>query len=334
MKTLFYSVRSYDKASMAEANAGRHEFEFTEAALDEKTVVLAQGFGAVCGFVNDEFTAPVLAALAKGGTRLILLRSAGFNNVDLAAAEAHGLTVMRVGYYSPYAVAEFAVTLMLALSRKIHHTYNKVREENFLLDGLLGFDLHGKTVGIVGTGKIGQVLAKIMNGFGCRVLAYDVAESEACKQAGAVYVSLETLLHESDIISLHVPLTPSTRYLINESSLSLMKKGVMLINTGRGGLIDSAALVEALKSRHVGAVGLDVYEEEGDIFFRDLSGTVLQDDIFARLLSFPNVLISGHQAFFTREALHDIATATLQNIEDFAAGRTNGNTLKASEKVR
>lgn len=329
MKVLFYSARPYDRDSLQALNNGKHDFVFTEARVDAQTVKLAEGYQAVCGFVNDGFSAAILQALYQAGVRLVLLRSTGFNNVDLKAADALGMAVMRVGYYSPYAVAEFAVTLMLGLSRKIHRTYNKVREENFLLDGLLGFDLHGKTVGIIGTGKIGQVLTRILGGFGCHVLAYDVAETQACKDAGARYCPLPELFSKSDIISLHVPLTPKTHHLINAESIALMKRGVMLINTSRGGLVDTTALIQGLKSQQLGAVGLDVYEEEGDLFFRDLSGQVLQDDRFARLLSFPNVLISGHQAFFTREALHDIAAATLTNIEDFTAGRTNANTLHA-----
>ncbi|MBP7252512.1 MAG: 2-hydroxyacid dehydrogenase [Alphaproteobacteria bacterium] len=329
MKVIFYSARPYDKESMQALNQGKHEFVFIEARLDDQTVKLAADYDAVCGFVNDTFSAPILQLLKSAGIKFILLRSTGFNNVDLKAADALGFTVMRVGYYSPYAVAEFAVTLMLALSRKIHRTYNKVREENFLLDGLLGFDLHGKTVGVIGTGKIGQVLSRILNGFGCHVLAYDVVENQSCKDAGARYCPLPELFIKSDIISLHVPLTPTTHHLINADTISQMKRGVVLINTSRGGLVDTTALIHGLKSQQLGAVGLDVYEEEGDLFFRDLSGQVLQDDRFARLLSFPNVLISGHQAFFTREALHDIAAATLANIEDFQAGRTNTSTLHA-----
>lgn len=334
MKVLFYSARPYDRESMQAVNNGRHELHFTEARLDAQTAKLAAGFEAVCGFVNDFFTPEILAVLANNGTRLLLLRSTGFNNVDLAAAAQCGIVVMRVGAYSPYAVAEFAVTLMLALSRKIHRTFNKVREENFLLDGLLGFDLHGKTVGIVGTGKIGQVLARIMTGFGCQVLAYDVSEHTACRELGVRYCPLPELLAASDIISLHVPLTPETHHMINGKTLAQMKRGAMLINTSRGGLIDTAALIGALKRQQLGAVGLDVYEEEGDLFFRDLSGQVIQDDLFARLLSFPNVLVSGHQAFFTREALNDIATATLVNLNDFAAGRSNENQLRAEAVVR
>lgn len=318
---------------MLAANAGRHQMEFTEARLDDKTVVLAQGYDAVCGFVNDQFTASILHTLAAFGMRLVLLRCTGFNNVDLVAAETQNITVMRVTHYSPYAVAEFAVTMMLALSRKIHRSYNKVREENFLLDGLLGFDLHGKTVGVVGTGKIGRVLMQILRGFGCNILASDLHENDESKNNGARYVPLTELLRQSDIVSLHLPLTPQTHYMINATALAAMRPGAMLVNTSRGGLIDTEALVQALKSRHLGAVGLDVYEEEGDLFFRDLSGQILQDDVFARLLSFPNVIVTGHQAFFTREALGDIATATVGNIDVFQAGQTNENNLKAAKFI-
>jgi D-lactate dehydrogenase len=334
MKVLFYSTRPYDRDTMLAANAGRYQLEFTEARLDEKTVVLAQGYDVVCGFVNDHFTAPILQTLAASGIGLVLLRCTGFNNVDLETAEAQKIAVMRVTHYSPYAVAEFAVTLMLALSRKIHRSYNKVREENFLLDGLLGFDLHGKTVGIVGTGKIGQVLTQILRGFGCNILAHDPYENDDCKNNGARYVPLTELLQHSDIVSLHLPLTPQTHYMINAEALAAMKPGAMLVNTSRGGLIDTEALVQALKSRHLGAVGLDVYEEEGDLFFRDLSGQVLQDDVFARLLSFPNVIVTGHQAFFTREALGDIAAATIDNIEAFGTGQTTENSLNTAKFIR
>ncbi|MGB4102101.1 MAG: 2-hydroxyacid dehydrogenase [Alphaproteobacteria bacterium] len=328
MKVLFYSARPYDRDSMQTANGGRHQLEFTEARLDEKTALLAQGFDAVCGFVNDCFTAPVLQSLKAAGVRLVLLRCTGFNNIDLTAAQANNICVMRVCRYSPYAVAEFAVTLMLALNRKVHHAYNKVREDNFLLDGLLGFDLNGKTVGIVGTGKIGRVLARILNGFGCTIRAYDLRENDACKEAGVRYVPLPELLRSSDIVSLHVPLTPQTQHMIGAEALATMKPGAMLINTSRGGLIDTMALIQALKARRLGAVGLDVYEGEGDLFFRDLSGQVMQDDIFVRLLSFPNVLVTGHQSFLTQEALRDIAQTTISNADDFIAGRTNENCLK------
>jgi D-lactate dehydrogenase len=334
MRVLVFSARSYDREFLTAAAAGRHALHFTEASLKPETAALAKGFPAVCGFVNDRFDAPVLAALKAGGTALLLLRSTGFNNVDLAAAAAHDLTVMRVSRYSPYAVAEFAVTLMLALNRKIHRAYTRVREENFLLDGLLGFDLHGKTLGIVGTGRIGTALAKIGAGFGCRLLGYDRVESAACRAIGLDYVALDALLRASDIVSLHLPLTPETRHLINAETLALMKNSAMLINTSRGATVDTRALIAALKKGALGAVGLDVYEEEEHLFFQDLSEKPLTDDVFARLLTFPNVIVTGHQGFFTREALNDIAAATVANLDDFAAGRANANMVSAEARSR
>ena len=335
MKALFFSARSYDQKSMEQANGYRHELHFTEVGLSAETAQMAHGFPAVCGFVNDRFDAEVLNILANGGTRLVTLRSTGFNNVDLEAAAQHGITVMRVGYYSPHSVAEFAVCLMQVLNRKVHKAYIRAREDYFLLDGLLGFDLHGKTVGIIGTGKIGQVLSTILHGFGCRLLGHDVFENDACQDLGLEYVALDELLASSDIVSLHAPLTPDTYHMINERTLGLMKPGAILINTSRGVLIDTQALIAALKTGHLGGAGLDVYEEEEGIFFRDLSGQVLSDDVFARLLTFPNVIVTGHQGFFTREALQDIAEATIENITDFEAGRTNANELtsKASPKA-
>lgn len=327
MKVLFFSARPYDREMMQTANAGRHEFEFTSAHLTEKTVSMAAGYPAVCGFVNDRFDSPVLAKLAAGGTRLVTLRSTGFNNVDLDAAERFGITVMRVSHYSPHSVAEFVVCLIQALNRKVHKSYSRAREEYFLLDGLLGFDLHGKTVGIVGTGKIGSVLATIMNGFGCRLLGHDRIRNEECLALGLEYLSLDELLANSDLVSLHAPLTPETYHMINDRTLGLMKPGAMLINTSRGALIDTKALIAALKSGHLGSAGLDVYEEEEGIFFRDLTGQVISDDVFARLLTFPNVIVTGHQGFFTREALHDIAMATVHNLDDFEHGRWNPNML-------
>ena len=284
------------------------------------TSVLADQFPAVCVFVNDQLDALVLAELARQGTRLIALRCAGFNNVDLAAARDLDMTVVRVPAYSPYAVAEHTVGLILSLNRKIHRAYNRVRDGNFALDGLLGFDLHGRTVGLIGTGQIGAVTANILNGFGCSLLAYDPYPNPACEAIGVRYVPLAELLAESDIITLHCPLTPETHYLINGRALSQMKKGVMLINTSRGALVDTRAVINALKSGQVGYLGLDVYEEEGDLFFEDLSDQAIRDDIFARLLTFPNVMITGHQAFFTAEALQNIAATTLANVTAFEQG--------------
>lgn len=327
MKVMLFSVRSYDRQSMESVNGGRHELHCTDVGVSAETAPMAHGFPAVCGFVNDDFNAKVLDILANGGTRLVTLRSTGFNNVDLEAAARAGITVMRVGHYSPYSVAEFAVCLIQALNRKIHKAYSRAREDYFLLDGLLGFDMHGKTVGIVGTGKIGQVLATIMNGFGCRLLGHDVYENAACRALGLEYVTLDDLFAQADIVSLHAPLTPDTYHLIDERALGLMKPGAMLINTSRGALVDTRALIAALKSGRLGGAGLDVYEEEEGIFFHDLSSQIMLDDVFARLLSFRNVIVTGHQGFFTHEALDDIAKATIDNISDFEAGRSNANVL-------
>ena len=334
MKTLVYSTRTYDKEYLEMANRGVHEFHFYETQLERRTAALARGFPVVCCFVDDELDAPVLRQLSRGGTKLITLRSTGFNNVDLMAAEELRLTVMRVSQYSPYAVAEFATGMILALSRKIHRAYNRVREGNFLLDGLLGFDIHGKIVGIVGTGKIGSVLAQIMHGFGCQLLGYDVTQNQSCLELGMRYVSLNELLAQSDIVSLHTPLTPKTRHIINRETLPLMKPGAMLINTSRGALVDTRALMSALKKQQLCAVGLDVYEEESHIYYQDLSEQIISDDVITRLTTFPNVLITGHQAFFTCEALIMIAETTIQNLSDFEAGRTNENIVEAKKMVK
>ncbi len=327
MRVLVYDAKPYDRETLATANRGRHQLRFVSTLLDEQTAVLAEGFPAVSIFVNDRATAEVLARLAALGVRLVTLRSTGFNNVDLDAARRLGITVMRVANYSPYAVAEFAVALLLAVVRKVHRAYNRVREGNFALDGLQGFDLHGRTVGVVGTGRIGAVFAQIMHGFGVRLLGFDQKPNPACEALGMRYVPLETLLEQSDIVSLHVPLTPHTYHLINAQTLARMKRGAVLVNTSRGALVDTEALIEALKSGQLSAVALDVYEEEEGLFFRDLSSQVIADDVFARLLTFPNVLVTGHQAFFTHEALAQIAETTIRNLDDFEAGRTNENTL-------
>jgi len=330
MKVLVYSTRSYDKEFLEAANQNKHELNFIEARLEESTTVLARQYPSVCCFVDDILSKRVIKRLSDGGTRLVALRATGFNNVDLKAAEELGMTIMRVSRYSPYAVAEFTVGMMLALSRKIHRAYNRVREGNFLLHGLIGFELHGKTVGIVGTGKIGSVLARILQGFGCALLAYDVTENPECTKLGVRYVRLKELLSKSDIVSLHLPLTPETRHLINDENLAYMKPGAMLINTSRGALVDT----RALKKGHLGAVGLDVYEEESHIFYEDLSDEIIPDDVITRLLTFPNALVTGHQAFFTQEAMAIIAETTIQNISDFAAGHENENILRPESVVR
>ncbi len=331
MKVAVFSTKPYDQQFLELANreAHGHELVFLETRLNDTTVSLAKGFEAVCVFVNDQVDAQVLKALAEGGTRIVALRCAGFNNVDLKAAEANNIKVVRVPAYSPHAVAEHSVALMLSLNRQIHRAHNRIREGNFALDGLLGFDLHGRTVGIIGTGQIGVEVARIMRGFGCQVLGYDLHPSSDCEQLGVTFVSLDELLAQADIITLHCPLTPDTHHLINAPAIGRMKPGVMLINTSRGAIIDTSAIIEGLKSGHIGYLGLDVYEEEGDLFFEDLSNLVLQDDVFARLLTFPNVLITGHQAFFTRNALESIARITLGNLTELEQKGQCANQLTA-----
>jgi D-lactate dehydrogenase len=330
MRVIVYSTKPYDREFLSAANAAHgHELTFVEARLTRETAALAAGFPVLCSFVNDAVDAATAEALAAGGTRLLALRCAGFNQVDLEAAAQVGLRVSRVPGYSPYAVAEHAAALVLALNRRLHRAYARVREGNFALEGLLGFDLHGKTVGVVGTGQIGEVFVRIMAGFGCRVLASDPVERDEVRALGAAYVPLEALFGESDIIALHCPLTAATHHLIDDAALARMRDGVMLINTGRGGLIDTRAVLDALKSGRIGYLGLDVYEEEAGLFFEDRSSTVIQDDVFARLLTFPNVLITGHQGFFTREALENIARTTMENVTAFERGEPSGNEVGA-----
>ncbi|HVF09942.1 MAG TPA: 2-hydroxyacid dehydrogenase [Abditibacteriaceae bacterium] len=333
MKVAIFSTKPYDRTFLEAANVEHgHELVFFESPLSRETVPLAAGFPAVCAFVNDQLSAPVLVELAGGGTQLIALRCAGFNNVDLATARDLSMTVMRVPAYSPYAVAEHTVGLMLTLNRRIHRAYARVREGNFALQGLLGFDLHGRTVGVVGTGQIGTIVARIMRGFGCEVLAYDLYRNPECEALGARYVDLPELFRASDIVTLHCPLTPQTHHLIHAESLQQMKDGVMLINTGRGALIDTQDVTEALKLGKVGYLGLDVYEEEADLFFEDRSDRVIQDDVFTRLLTFPNVIITGHQGFFTEDALTNIAATTLANITAFDLGHGTTSEIKVEQK--
>lgn len=334
MKLCVYSTRPYDRDYLGRANlAAGHELEFLETRLNLDTAALAQRSTGVCCFVDDDLGAEVLERLAALGVRLIVLRATGFNNVDLPRADSLGLTVMRVSHYSPNSVAEFAVGLMLSLNRRIHKAYARVREGNFLLDGLLGFDMHGKTVAVIGTGKIGAATARILLGFGCRVLATDQQPDPVLVELGCAYVPLEQALGEADIVTLHVPLTPQTHHLIDAAALARMRPDSMLINTSRGALVDATALIGALKAHRLGAVGLDVYEEESHLYFQNLSDEIIDDDIFMRLLGFPNVLITGHQAFFTHEAMTTIAETTLRNAGDFAAGRRNENTLSAGEVI-
>lgn len=330
MKVAVFDAHGFERVPLTEINRRfGYELVFFEPRLTPETATLARGFSVVCSFANDRVNAQTLKTLQSEGVQLIALRSAGFNHVDLVEAARLGIKVVRVPAYSPYSVAEHAVCLILALNRKIHRAYARVRELNFSLDGLVGFDLHGKTVGVIGTGRIGAVFSRIMAGFGCRVLVYDLEPNpELASVAGVSYVDLSTIIETSDIVSLHVPLTPETRHVIDQKALARMKKGVMLINTGRGALIEAHALVASLKCGHVGSAGLDVYEEEENVFFQDLSGQILQDDILARLLTFPNVLITSHQAFLTREALHNIAETTLENIRDFEMKRPLKNEVK------
>jgi D-lactate dehydrogenase len=330
MKVAVFSTHAYDRNTLvAAAGDAAHELHFVDVPLSWETRALAAGFSAICVFVNDKLDAPLLEYL-KQGLRLIALRCAGFNNVDLPTAGRLGITVMRVPAYSPHAVAEHAVALIMTLNRKTHKAYNRVREHNYSLERLEGFDMYGRTVGVVGTGHIGQVFATIMKGFGCKVLAYDLYPSEDLKQRGVTYVSLPELLAESDIVSLHCPLTPETHHMIQAETLAMMKPTAMLINTSRGGLIDTKAVIESLKHRQLGYLGIDVYEQEEALFFKDLSEVVFYDGTIARLMSFPNVLITAHQAFFTQNALQQIAETTIGNITDFEAGRSSANQVTAA----
>lgn len=333
MKTAVFSTKPYDRQFLETAAAPfEHELTFLELRLTPETCLLASGFEAVCVFVNDQLNATVLQTLAEHGVKIVALRCAGFNNVDLAAAQALDIKVVRVPAYSPHAVAEHTVGLILTLNRKIHRAYSRVRDGNFSLGGLLGFDLYGRTVGVVGTGQIGTVFAKIMAGFGCRLLGYDKFPNPQCRDLGMEYVELPQLFSESDIISLHCPLTPETHHLISAKTIPQMKDGVMIVNTSRGAVIDTRAVIEGLKSGKVGHLGLDVYEEEADVFFEDLSCEVIPDDILSRLLTFPNVVVTGHQAFFTREALQCIAETTLQNIADIERTGTSSNEVTRTQK--
>jgi D-lactate dehydrogenase len=321
MKVAFFSTQSYDRHYFNQYNSGQ-DLVFFEAPLNEQTVNLAAGFTCVCAFVNDVLSAPVIEKLAAQGVRLIALRCAGYNQVDLAAAKTHNISVVRVPAYSPYAVAEHAVAMILTLNRKTHKAYNRVREGNFALAGLTGFDLHGKKVGVIGTGKIGEVFAGIVQGFGCQVLAFDLIANKALEAKGIEFLPLVKLLPQCDIISLHCPLNEQTKHLINAQTLRMMKRGAMLINTSRGGLINTPAAIDALKTGQLGYLGIDVYEQEEKLFFHNLSEEIIHDDVIMRLMSFPNVLVTAHQGFFTDEALTQIAQTTLQSIEAFETGKT------------
>lgn len=331
MEVAVFGTKSYDRQFLQAAAHGTDiEWSFIEPRLTETTVPLASPFEAICCFVNDEISAGVLQKLADGKTKLIAMRCAGYNNIDLPVAQQLGIQVARVPAYSPYAVAEHAAGLILTLNRKYHKAYNRVREGDFSLGGLLGFDLHGKTVGVIGTGKIGQIFARIMHGFGCELLAYDVHPAEECQKLGVKYEALEEVLAQSDIISLHCPLLPATKHLIDDQAIAKLKPGAMIINTSRGGLIDTKAAIGGLKSGQIGSLGIDVYEEEADLFFEDMSESVIQDDVFARLVTFPNVVVTGHQGFFTQNALEAIANVTVENLKQFSAGENLANQVKVS----
>ena len=329
MKVAFFSTKSYDKEYFTKFNTeDTHELTFFDVPLNEQTAVLTVGFEAICVFVNDIINRKTIEIISKNGVKLIALRCAGFNNVDLKAAHKNQIKVVRVPAYSPESVAEHAAALILTLNRKTHKAYNRVREGNFSIENLTGFNLFGKTVGVIGTGLIGAAFCKIMLGFGCEVLAYDVRKSDGLVEKGVVYKSLEDILKESEIISLHCPLTRETAHLIDTTAISKMKEGVMIINTSRGALINAKDAVEGLKNGKIGYLGIDVYEQEADLFFQDLSESVIQDDVIARLISFPNVLITGHLGFFTKEALEEIATITLNNLSSFEEDREVMNEVK------
>lgn len=326
----FFGSKPYDEASFNEKNKDfGFELRFYKGHLNKNNVILTQSVDVVCIFVNDTANAEVIRLMAANGVKLLALRCAGYNNVDLKAAAEYGIAVVRVPAYSPYAVAEYTVALMLSLNRKIHRAAWRTREGNFSLHGLLGFDMHGKTAGIIGTGKIAKKLISILRGFGMNILAYDLyPDYNFARENQVVYTTLDELYHSSDIISLHCPLTEQTKYLINDYSISKMKDGVMIINTGRGQLIHTNALIEGLKNKKIGSAGLDVYEEESQYFYEDRSDKIIDDDTLARLLSFNNVIVTSHQAYFTQEALSNIATTTLQNVKDFTLGKALENEVK------
>lgn len=335
MRVAVFSTHRYDRTYLDAANGVHgHELTYLEPRLDPSTAKLADGHDAVCAFVNDSLSAEVLEILHQAGIRLVTMRAAGFNNVDLDAAARLGIAVTRVPAYSPYAVAEHTIALMLAVQRRLHRSYNRVREGNFALDGLMGFDLRNKRVGIIGTGRIGQIVARIMRGFGCSLLAYDPYPNDEVRDYGARYVDLDTLFAECDVITLHCPLTPETHHIIDADALRKTKPGVMIVNTSRGALIDTPAVLDALKDGRIGNLALDVYEEEGDLFFEDLSDKVITDDVFARLLTFPNVFVTAHQAFFTDEAMTNIAETTLANAAAFDRGELSGNELSLDDISR
>jgi len=328
MRVAMFSAKKYERTLLDELNAGHgHELVYFDTLLGSDTVSLAAGFPVVSVFVNDAVDSNVLRQLAAGGTRLVATRSTGFNHIDLKAAKELDVKAVRVTHYSPNSVAEFAVGLLLTLNRKIHRAYNRTREGNFELDGLMGFDLVGRTVAVIGTGKIGTIFARIMAGFGCTVIGFDVHHSPEFERIGGQYVDADAI-EEADVISLHCPLTPETYHIVSARTLDRVKRGALLINTSRGGLVDTEAAIEALKSGQLGGMAIDVYEQEASLFFKDLSSTVIPDDVIQRLVSFPNVIVTGHQAFFTREALGTILATTLASISDFERGRSLANEIR------
>lgn len=326
MKIIFFSTKQYDEEYFKRSNNSyNHELRFIEAKLTYDTVSLINGESTICVFVNDELDRKVISKLSEVGVKLIALRCAGYNNVDMDAAHEFSITVVRVPAYSPYAVGEHTIGLMLSLNRKIHRAYQRVRDGNFSLEGLLGFDFCGRTIGIIGTGRIGTVVARIASAMGMKVVAHDPVQNSECEHFGVNYVDMDYLFTHSDVISIHCPLTAETKHIINESALDKMKPGVMLINTSRGATLDTCAVLEGLKTKKIGYLGLDVYEQESKLFFEDLSCEIIQDDIFERLLTFPNVLITAHQGFFTSDALKNIADTTLESITQFEEGRNLEN---------
>lgn len=328
MKIAVFSTKPYDAEYLDKYNSNNITFKYFDVPLNADTVKLTSEYDGICIFVNDKAGTEVIEKLAENGIQLIVLRCAGFNNVDLETAKKKGIKIYRVPAYSPDAVAEHALALIMTLNRKTHKAYNRVRDGNFSLDRLKGFDLNGKTVGVIGTGKIGAIFARIMWGIGCNVVAFDKYPSEELKKIGVTYLELDELLAKSDVISLHCPLMESTKHIINKNTLAKMKDGVMLINTSRGALIETVDALEALKTGKLGYLGIDVYEQEEQLFFEDLSESIIQDDLIMRLISFPNVLITSHQGFFTEEALQQIAMTTLKNIDDFSNGTENNNQVK------
>ncbi|MHB2210749.1 2-hydroxyacid dehydrogenase [Methylobacterium sp. CM6257] len=330
MRVAMFSAKNYERALLSELNARHgHELVYLDALLEPETASLAEEFPAVSVFVNDTVDRAVLKQLAQGRTKLVATRCTGFNHIDLEAADEFGIKVVRVANYSPNSVAEFAVGLLLALNRKIHRAYNRTREGNFKLDGLMGFDLVGRTVAVIGTGKIGTIFGRIMAGFGCTVLGFDVHHSPEFERIGGRYVDAEGV-ETADVISMHCPLTPETYHIVGARTLGRVKHGALLINTSRGGLVDTDAAIDALKSGRLGGMAIDVYEQEADLFYRDLSSSVISDDVIQRLISFPNVIVTGHQAFFTREALETILGTTLESISEFESGRALTNRISRS----